>query len=79
MASWAWESPYREAFGAQAAQLGTAFVPCVESGASPVHKAAILAAMATRLPNEWPAERDTALVEIEKIAWLRLQDTLKQN
>ncbi len=32
------------ALGAQAAQLGTAFVPCTESGASPAHKAAILAA-----------------------------------
>lgn len=32
------------ALGAQAAQLGTAFLPCAESGASPVHKAAILAA-----------------------------------
>jgi nitronate monooxygenase len=30
------------ALGAQAAQLGTAFVPCAESGASPVHKQAIL-------------------------------------
>ncbi|MGZ8230160.1 MAG: NAD(P)H-dependent flavin oxidoreductase [Burkholderiales bacterium] len=32
------------ALGAQAAQLGTAFVTCTESGASPAHKAAILAA-----------------------------------
>jgi nitronate monooxygenase len=32
------------ALGAQAAQLGTAFVTCVESGASAVHKKAILAA-----------------------------------
>ena len=32
------------ALGAQAAQLGTAFVPCTESGASRVHKAAVLAA-----------------------------------
>ena len=32
------------ALGAQAAQLGTAFVPCTESGASPLHKRAILAA-----------------------------------
>jgi nitronate monooxygenase len=30
--------------GAQAAQLGTAFVPCAESGASPLHKTALLAA-----------------------------------
>jgi nitronate monooxygenase len=32
------------ALGAQAAQLGTAFVPCAESGASALHKSAILAA-----------------------------------
>ena len=32
------------ALGAQAAQLGTAFVPCAESGASRPHKTAILAA-----------------------------------
>jgi hypothetical protein len=32
------------ALGAQAAQLGTAFVPCAESGASPLHKTAVLAA-----------------------------------
>jgi nitronate monooxygenase len=30
------------ALGAQAAQLGTAFLPCPESGASPVHKEALL-------------------------------------
>ena len=39
------------ALGAQAAQLGTAFVPCTESGASAAHKAAILA-----------AEEDTTLI-----------------
>lgn len=32
------------ALGAQGAQLGTAFVTCAESGASPAHKAAILSA-----------------------------------
>jgi nitronate monooxygenase len=32
------------ALGAQAVQLGTAFVPCPESGAPPVHKARVLAA-----------------------------------
>ena len=32
------------ALGAQAAQLGTAFVTCKESGASPLHKTALLAA-----------------------------------
>jgi nitronate monooxygenase len=32
------------ALGAQAAQLGTAFIPCPESGAAPAHKDAIVAA-----------------------------------
>jgi nitronate monooxygenase len=32
------------ALGAEAAQLGTAFLPCPESGAAPAHKAAVLAA-----------------------------------
>jgi nitronate monooxygenase len=32
------------ALGAQAAQLGTAFIPCDESGAAPVYKRALLAA-----------------------------------
>ena len=32
------------ALGAQGAQLGTAFVPCAESGAHPAYKAAILSA-----------------------------------
>ena len=32
------------ALGAQGAQLGTAFLPCAETGTSPAHKAAVLAA-----------------------------------
>ena len=32
------------ALGAQGAQLGTAFIPCVESGAPPIHKQSLLAA-----------------------------------
>lgn len=55
------------------AKFGFPFIICARLNA----KDAILAAMRTRLPNEWPAERDTALAEIEKIAWLRLQDALK--
>ncbi len=55
------------------ARFGFPFIICARLNA----KAAILAAMAARLPNGWPAERDTALAEIEKIAWLRLQDILK--
>ena len=53
-------------------KFGFPFVICARLNA----KAAILAAMQSRLPNEWPVERDTALAEIEKIAWLRLQDAL---
>ena len=41
------------ALGAQAAQLGTAFIPCPESGASQVHKQALLA----------PREDDTRITE----------------
>jgi nitronate monooxygenase len=32
------------ALGAQGAQLGTAFIPCTESGAPPIHKQSLLAA-----------------------------------
>jgi len=46
------------------------FIICARLNA----KAAILAAMQARLSNDWAVERDTALAEIEKIAWLRLQD-----
>lgn len=54
-------------------KFGFPFIICARLNA----KAAILAAMAARMPNKLPAERDTALAEIEKIAWLRLQDALK--
>ena len=57
------------------AKFGFPFVICARLNA----KAAILAAMSSRLSNEGPVERATALAEIEKIAWLRLQDTLNQN
>jgi len=50
------------------------FIICARLNA----KAAILAAMQQRLQNEWPAERDTALAEIEKIAGLRLLDVLQR-
>ena len=36
------------ALGAQAAQLGTAFIPCPESGAPHVHKDGLLAAREDR-------------------------------
>lgn len=54
------------------ARFGFPFIICARLNA----KAAILAAMATRLPNSPATEFATALAEIEKIAWLRLQDAL---
>ena len=42
-------------------------------------KSAILAAMQARLPNSPATEHAAALAEIEKIAWLRLQDSLRQD
>lgn len=57
------------------ATFGFPFVICARLNA----KAAILAAMQARLPNSPAAEHAAALAEIEKIARLRLQDTLKQN
>jgi 2-oxo-4-hydroxy-4-carboxy-5-ureidoimidazoline decarboxylase len=56
-------------------KFGFPFIICARLNA----KAAILAAMSARLPNTPAVERDTALAEIEKIAWLRLQDVLKRN
>lgn len=55
------------------AKFGFPFIICARLNA----KAAILAAMQARLPNFPTAEHAAALAEIEKIAWLRLQDTLK--
>lgn len=55
------------------AKFGFPFIICARLNA----KASILAAMAARLPNPPAVEFTTALAEIEKIAWLRLQDTLK--
>ena len=56
-------------------QFGFPFVICARLNA----KAAILAAMQARLPNSPATELAAALAEIEKIAWLRLQDALKTN
>ena len=61
--------------GAYRAKFGFPFIICARLNA----KDAILAAMRTRLGNTPDAEFATALGEIEKIAWLRLQDLLKQN
>jgi len=55
------------------ARFGFPFIICARLNA----KAAILAAMQARLPNSPAAEHAAALAEIEKIAWLRLQDMLK--
>lgn len=57
------------------AQFGFPFIICARLNA----RDAILAAMQARLHNNLAAERDAALTEIEKIAWLRLQDALKAN
>jgi 2-oxo-4-hydroxy-4-carboxy-5-ureidoimidazoline decarboxylase len=55
------------------AKFGFPFIICARLNA----KAAILAAMQARLPHDPTAEHAAALAEIEKIAWLRLQDVLK--
>jgi 2-oxo-4-hydroxy-4-carboxy-5-ureidoimidazoline decarboxylase len=55
------------------ARFGFPFIICARLNA----KAAILTAMATRVGNAPETEFATALGEIEKIAWLRLQDVLK--
>ena len=55
------------------AKFGFPFIICARLNA----KDAILAAMKARLPNSPDAEFAAALGEIEKIAWLRVQDVLK--
>src|SRR6478609_1288336 len=55
------------------AKFGFPFIICARLNA----KAAIIAAMQTRVGNAAEVEFTTALGEIEKIAWLRLQDALK--
>jgi 2-oxo-4-hydroxy-4-carboxy-5-ureidoimidazoline decarboxylase len=55
------------------ARFGFPFIICARLNA----KAAILSAMRQRVANPPEAEFAAALGEIEKIAWLRLQDTLK--
>jgi 2-oxo-4-hydroxy-4-carboxy-5-ureidoimidazoline decarboxylase len=54
------------------ARFGFPFLLCAR-GKDP---ATIRAALAARLPNTPEAEHAAALAEIEKIAWLRLQDVL---
>jgi len=55
-------------------KFGFPFVICARLNA----KDTILAAMRARLPNEPATEQAAALAEIEKIAWLRLQDLVKE-
>lgn len=55
------------------AKFGFPFIICARLNA----KDAILAAMRARLSNTPDTEFATALGEIEKIAWLRLQDALR--
>jgi OHCU decarboxylase len=55
------------------AKFGFPFVICARLN----DRAAIARSLATRLEHAAEAERATALAEIEKIAWLRLQDVLK--
>ena len=57
------------------AKFGFPFIICARLNA----KASILEAMRQRVGNPPDAEFATALGEIEKIAWLRLQDVFKQN
>jgi len=56
------------------AKFGFPFIICARLNA----KASILAAMGARLPNPPAVEFSSALAEIEKIAWLRLQDALQK-
>ena len=57
------------------AQFGFPFIICARLNA----KDSILAAMQERLRHTPATERDTALAEIEKIAWLRLKDELQKD
>lgn len=54
------------------ARFGFPFIICARLNA----RAAILTALNTRLVNTPAKEHSTALDEIEKIAWLRLRDTI---
>jgi len=55
------------------ARFAFPFIICARLNA----KAAILAALQSRLPHTVAKEHQTALAEIEKIAWLRLSDLVK--
>lgn len=55
------------------ARFGFPFVICARLN----DRASILAAMKSRVSNDPAQEHAAALAEIEKIAWLRLQDVVK--
>ena len=61
-----WNSAYR-------ARFGFPFIICARLN----DRGRILAAMRTRIGNSPGEEHAAGLAEIEKIAWLRLQDALK--
>lgn len=63
---------FDELNGRYRARFGFPFIICARLNA----KAAIVAAMRARLTHPPATEFATALAEIEKIAWLRLQDLL---
>jgi 2-oxo-4-hydroxy-4-carboxy-5-ureidoimidazoline decarboxylase len=58
--------------GAYRARFGFPFVICARENT----KATILDALARRRENERPTEIATALAEIAKIAWLRIEDAV---
>ncbi|HEY3757059.1 MAG TPA: 2-oxo-4-hydroxy-4-carboxy-5-ureidoimidazoline decarboxylase [Opitutaceae bacterium] len=62
----------QELNGAYRTKFGFPFVICARLNDC----GAILAAMERRLANSPEREKEAALAEIEKIAWLRLQDTV---
>lgn len=64
---------FQELNTAYRAKFGFPFVICARLN----DRGAILAALATRLSHPPEQEREAALAEIEKIAWLRLQDAVK--
>ncbi len=65
---------FTELNGAYRSRFGFPFVICARLNA----KDAILSALRERIKNTPEAEKAAALAEIEKIAWLRLTDVLKQ-